>query len=54
MGIRTEAFKVEGGKVLDAIKEPGSVFKVPRRRGGTLAAVATRRVIAVERVEPDA
>ena len=82
MATRTEEFKLDGGKVLDKIKElihEGNVrritlkneegktlIEIPLTLGlvgaallpvfaavGALAAVATRMVIAVEKVDPD-
>ena len=82
MATRTEEFKLDGGKVLDKIKElihEGNVrritlkneegktlIEIPLTLGlvgaallpvfaavGALAAMATRMVIAVEKVDPD-
>lgn len=82
MPIRTEEFKLEGGKILDKIKElihQGNIrritlkneegktlIEIPLTVGvvgaallpvfaavGALAAVVTRMVIAVEKVDPD-
>ena len=83
MGTRTETFKLDGGKVLDAIRdllhqgnirrivlkneEGRTLIEIPLTVGlvgaallpvlaavGALAAVATRMVVVVEKVDPDA